>query len=520
MNPSPDSPPVGQRSETLRLFRWLFEPRTLRVALGLLACLLTLVAAIYVFENWRGRRAWRAMAADLAQRGQRIDLAAFVPPPVPDEQNFALTPSLAPLFDFLPGTQRMRDTNAQTRLNALGRDLPSTPPAPDNMARGQLTPLDTWAVLLNPKAATNDPAACARTVIAGFQKYDPLLAELRQASQRPASRFAIKYDLPDPSGILLPHLSVLRCANQAAAMRAAAELALGQPDAAEPDLQLAFALADTIRTEPILISHLVRIAMHQRALCTLWDGLARHQWSEAQLAAFQNRLARQAIWADFAIAIQGERAFGNAIIALVQRDPPMLNRLGTPSDGPFSEANLPEDLFLRAIPSGWFDLERVEYNRGFAAVMLQPTQTASGTFDPAAVEAASRSLDFGRGGFAALRQHRILSALLLPALSNAYRKAAYTQVHTDQAVLACALERFRLKQGRFPERLEELTPAYLDRIPPDLIKGGALHYQRPDPQRFVLYSIGWNGVDDGGTPGLNDHQRLDPTTGDWVWRTP
>lgn len=519
MNPSPPSAPVSHRSESVRLFRWLFSPRTLRVALGLLVLLLTLVAALYVIENWRGRRAWRALAADLAQRGERIDLAAFVPPPVPADQNFAQTPALAPLFDFLPGTQRMRDTNAQARLNMLGRDLPTTPPPPENMVRGQLTPLDTWASIIDKKASTNDPAACARIVIAGFKNYDALLAELREASQRPASRFGIQYDLPDPSGILLPHLSVLRSAGQAAAMRAAAQLALGNVDAAYPDLQLALALPDTIRTEPILISHLVRIAIHQRALCTLWDGLARRQWSAPQLAEMQSRLARITLWRDFAVAIRGERAFGNAIIALVQQDPLMLSRMGLPPDMTGAEPGLPESLFLRLIPRGWFDFERVEYNRCFDAVILRPVQPQPDSFDPTAIEASMRTIHNELSGAAALWHHRMLTAMLLPALPQAYRKAAQSQVVNDQAVLACALERHRLAHQRYPDRLEDLVPAFIERIPADVIKGGPLHYQRREPDRFVLYSIGWNGVDDGGAPGLNDRQRLDPMIGDWVWRS-
>src|SRR6185436_4049834 len=52
--------------------------------------------------------------------------------PVPEEENFAMTPLLAPLFEFVPGTQKFMDTNAvewlrnfASRYDAAASALPS-----------------------------------------------------------------------------------------------------------------------------------------------------------------------------------------------------------------------------------------------------------------------------------------------------------------------------------------------------------------------------------------------------------
>ena len=105
--------------------------------------------------------------------------------------------------------------------------------------------------------------------------------------------------------------------------------------------------------------------------------------------------------------------------------------------------------------------------------------------------------------------------MLLPALGNLPLKAAAAQTTTDQAALACALERFRLANGQFPEKLEALAPRFLQRFPNDIITGDSLKYRRTDDGRFVLYSVGWNEKDDGGTPGKT---LFDEAQGDWVWR--
>jgi hypothetical protein len=55
-----------------------------------------------------------------------------------------------------------------------------------------------------------------------------------------------------------------------------AELQNGQPDKALDDVQLALQLAGKVRIEPLLISHLVRIAMVQLMLQPVWEGLAQY----------------------------------------------------------------------------------------------------------------------------------------------------------------------------------------------------------------------------------------------------
>jgi hypothetical protein len=51
----------------------------------------------------------------------------------------------------------------------------------------------------------------------------------------------------------------------------------------------------------------------------------------------------------------------------------------------------------------------------------------------------------------------------------------------------------------------------LKEIPRDLIGGGELRYRRTSGNEYVLYSVGWNQVDDGG------YVADSPEKGDWVW---
>ena len=87
MNETPINP-ERELSLLRRFFRWLFSRRTQRHALVGLAALATLVAVFYLEEDWRGKRAWENCKRELEAKGAVLDWNKYIPPPVPDDQNF------------------------------------------------------------------------------------------------------------------------------------------------------------------------------------------------------------------------------------------------------------------------------------------------------------------------------------------------------------------------------------------------------------------------------------------------
>jgi hypothetical protein len=106
----------------------------------------------------------------------------------------------------------------------------------------------------------------------------------------------------------------------------------------------------------------------------------------------------------------------------------------------------------------------------------------------------------------------------------------------DQAVIACALERYYLDHQVYPAKLAALVPGYLDHVPNDVIDGASMRYRLTVDGRYQLYSIGWNGKDDDGaiawppdrkwrrtsTASLAGQEQpfpgLSADQGDWVWQ--
>lgn len=79
----------------LKLCRWLFSWRILKRCLLALGFFLALIPLFYAVEDWRGKRAWEKYKHEWEAKGEKFDFASFIPPPVPDEQNFALTSIMA-----------------------------------------------------------------------------------------------------------------------------------------------------------------------------------------------------------------------------------------------------------------------------------------------------------------------------------------------------------------------------------------------------------------------------------------
>jgi hypothetical protein len=63
-----------------------------------------------------------------------------------------------------------------------------------------------------------------------------------------------------------------------------------------------------------------------------------------------------------------------------------------------------------------------------------------------------------------------------------------------------AIHLFREKQGRLPQKLDELVPDYLDAVPLDPFSEQALVY-RPENGSYLLYSVAPDGMDNQGRPG-------------------
>ncbi len=511
-----------------RSFPWLFRWKFWRILLLAAAGLSTLAAMFYAEEDWRGKRAWENYKREMEAKGDSFDFAKLVPPPVPDDQNFAMTPFLAPLFDFIPGTQKRRDENTWNRSSGalqLPTDVQTT------LSRAgwpQGESLDLIRVA-NELVATNHSAhvpfvagqtqEAARAILEKLKPDEPILDELRRASQRPYSRFNIDYDWEPKFGILLPHLGTIGACCSMLELRASAELALGDAQGAFQDVGLMFPLMNSIRNEPFLISELVRVACLTKTARPIWEGLAHHQWTDRQLADFADKLGTLDFLRDDIRALRTESHCSDSFFADLRASRNPLREVNEVGNSPGSSPDASIGTAIGAlIPRGWVYFEQLNYHLMFDEE-VNDVMTPRG-LDPAVADqkdADVRSQLASTGVVSGILGHRTICRLLLPSLSGFERKMTRAQTFANLAAIACALERYRLAHGQFPETLDALVPQFRAAIPQDVIMDQTLKYRRRDDGQFILYSVGWNKKDDGG---LTAKESQELTQGDWVWKYP
>ena len=479
---------------------------------------LMVLAVFFAEENWRGGYAWDRCRQNLESRGVELNWRNFAPPAVPDEDNFAKTPFLAPLFDFnpvplRPGQTRWRDAAGHERATKFAAELSAGDDSQNSVSlglNGRLIDLGAALQTLRPNtgAVTNaSRTELAKMVLLAMEDYQPVLEELRAASSRRYCRFGIEYEARDPLGILLPHLAVLRNVGKALHVRAAAELADGRSGAALADTKLIFYLVDSIQGEPLLISFLVRRQMLKMASQIIWEGLSQRSWSEAELTELEERLSRLNLVNDLRRGLEAERAgFGSAIFSFVRGHKDVLRSWIGSGDGRGLG-------YLLAGPNGWFYQEQVSYQTLYDTRVLSGIDFGRGTFRPGTIQENQKALEKEFEHY--VWHHTAFSRLLLPNLSNLLLKAAANQTLMAEAKVACALERYRMSKKAYPTGLDGLA---MGTVSSDPCTGGALKYQLTSPDQFTLYGVGWNEKDDGGSvaaaSGTADN---DSNEGDWVW---
>ncbi len=466
--------PIARPSR--RIFR-----RLLIAVIGFAA----LVALFYAEEDWRGKRAWENYQREQEAKGVVMDWNKYIPPPVPDEQNFFKAPKMAEWF-----------IKGQSSTNPLSERLHNA---------------DT--------TATNLDEAASAKYLAWSDQFAPDFDLIREALKRPYARMDGDYSNPDKQPI--PNFVTVRSLAQTLAQRTKCELLLGQPDKALRDLTLMHDMCRLLEAAPTgkpmtLVSAMINVAVTGLYVNTLATGLESRAWNESQLAALQKQLAEIDL-APFVIGAFACEPAGSA--SWLEHHKPSeffnLSAIVTRSKRPQTLWDKIRGLKTRwwdYVPHGWLYQNLVHY-RKLSDEIHASLFDGNGLVTPKNADREARVLDtkFDHPGL-----FDLFSTIAIPSYSRCLQTFAFNQTKANEAQIVCALERYRLARGNYPETLDALAPQFIGKIPQDLIGGEPLHYRRTEDGKFLLYSVGWNETDDGGSPGT----LADVKKGDWVWQYP
>ncbi|HUC85856.1 MAG TPA: hypothetical protein VL970_11735 [Candidatus Acidoferrales bacterium] len=504
--------------------------RRLLMALG---TVIILIGIFYLEEDWRGWHAWRQAQKEWEAKGEQFDPRSVQPPSVPEDQNFALAPLVFTCWGqqmtrdgkTIPPDQRDPSLVNRMRISifASNRQWNGRTNVVGNWRKAEVANLAAWQNYYRASAATTNllpvtqpPQSPARDILLALGKYQPAIAELREAAKLPGSRFPLDYDTDRPYRIFVPHLNSLSSCAQVLELQASAELQNGQGDQALADVKLCLRLADSIHDEPFLVSQFTRMDILNMAVQSIYDGLAGHWWSHEQLADLDSALAGEDCLAGYPLAIRGEINLDTIRrLQFLRHRPEFLGSAFGPESPPYLAAQIIGDL----IPSGVFYQNQLRCVRLLEDQYLPVVDIKGRTVSPILSQRAQRK-HFNAARH--LSPYNLFELTFLRILPNAAARFAQGQNALDLARTAIALERYRQTDGDYPESLNALLPSFISQIPADVIGGKPLKYRRDANGQFVLYSLGWNGIDDHGAVVLTraSPPNVDLSRGDWVWRYP
>lgn len=306
-----------------------------------------------------------------------------------------------------------------------------------------------------------------------LSKYQRSLDGMHRAARLGGqARFTTNF--ADGVGMLLPHLQQLRAGARLLTLETVVHAHRGQTDAALESIDALFAAARSLEGEPILVSQLVRMALDEVARERIALLLEAGILDGGQLASLDAQLAACDFNQGFRRALMAERVIGLQTFA----DPASLGR---------------EIAGARwgLIPSG----DQAMFLQIMREVLVAAKDSSAAMRD-AAFEAEDRVRQLR--GTAGWRLRYPLTALLVPSLGAFAQALTRREAERDATRVALAIERFRRSQGRVPQNLDELVPEFLPALLLDPFDGAPLRY-RATATEYVVYSIGPNGGDDGGS---------------------
>ena len=477
-----------------RLWSWLFCWRTMRRGLIGLAMLATLIAIFYTEENWRGKHAWENCKRELEAKGAVLDWNKLIPSPVPDDQNIFKAPKMTEWFVKSGGL--------------LTSAKPSEEPNPTGLD-GLSTNTLTVSVITNETVAAD--------YLKWSDRFQPSFDLIREALKRPYAW--MDGDYSQPYQIPVPKFVQARALAQVLAQRAKCCLLLGQPEQALRELTLLNDSRKLLEGAPTgkpmtLVASMINVAITGLYVDTFAYGLQSHAWREPQLIALQEQLKAINLPPFLVESFREEPVYSAR--CLETTTPAAFAELvyGHPPKNLWQKLTDPNYRLMKFLPRGW-----VYQNMKFAVSAGQKWNVG---FDltnylimPGKVEQGMREVTAAAAYWS---PWRIRLENAVPNFTKAILRTARNQTLVNQGQIGCALERYRLARGQYPETLEALVPQFAEKLPHDLIGGQPLHYRRMADGKFLLYSIGWNEKDDGGQVALNKGGREDLENGDWVWR--
>jgi hypothetical protein len=452
----------------------------LRWGLRIVIAVVVLFALFLLEEHVRGRILLARYKTELRAKGEKLTLAELDLPNPPMNTN-----AVAALLEAV---------DELVALTRAGGQYPPYLPTMLRIAPGRVMVLrqQDW---LGPPGRTN---ITWDKLSADVATVSDALDKAKRAANQPD--LALTLDYKKDLGEQLQHLGKM---HRLSSWLAAATLDALRKDNLDGALENIIAMTDLTRAlkyERVVGVQRTRLSMAAEGLRVTWQALQADGWTEPQLENLQRTWQEAECLPDLVPSMEMER-----VTSLQYSDRDVLNYL---RDGRKFVSYWREDMQhgwdyqqeMLMIAARWWTWrvvwlaqDRLRMLRRWQetidcarAVARQKAWTAC------PVKREQRWMFYDRWRY-------LMSGLFYIYESDVGRAARYETLR-EMTVTAIALKRYQLRNAKFPADLSAFVPEFLPDLPLDWMNGKPLRYRLNADGTFTLYSVGENGVDDGGEP--------------------
>jgi hypothetical protein len=265
--------------------------------------------------------------------------------------------------------------------------------------------------------------------------------------------------------------------------------------------QAVLVVARAIGDEPYLIAALIRFAGEAILVNTLEHTLAQGEAPKEQLKAMQDLLTREIDATFFLQAMRGERGGSDATFTALRTGTVKISALK------FMGGDSLEDRFMDTFPAIMLR-GRPEHLR----LMHQAVEAAR-------LPSEKQGEAFNQVDKATRASSAMVVRLLMPGIAKTSQANRRTRANLRCALAGVAAERYRLEHAKWPGSLDELAKqGWIAAVPLDPFDGQPLRYKIvADGVR--IYSVGLDGVDDGGAIDRDNWTTPGTDLGFRLWNT-
>ena len=357
---------------------------------------------------------------------------------------------------------------------------------------------DIAAIKSSPQQLLTPPSInLIKTTLGAFQ---PSLDEARKVAKLPQGRFEITY-APNIANTILTPLDATGAISHLLTIDGLIQAQDGKSQQAMESTRAIFNIARSVGEIPFPISYQVRGRICAQSIRMLERTIALGEPSKDSLSQFQSLLENEASFPMFLHIAKANRASNYAVLSSLKKDKDMIKNLKGIFDLKDDEAIATKLVLEEPTILSWL----LKYSNSLVAIANLPQQDQQKAVTELALKLNEKNMLFVK-------------------LFTSPPKKIWETSHSNLAILNCAItslamERYRITNGKWPRKLDELVPEYLAKLPTDPFNGEPL-LVGTILGGLVIYSVGPDLQDNNGLIDDSNSNKEGTDIGFRLWEVP